>query len=261
MFNYTEIMDEILDDFSIWGFKSHQYPLVIGVWPEEIKWFVELCLCAPTGDFLEVGSHHGGSAVLMAISRQYQDRGPTIFCNDIKFTKTFDRNLFGVGKMAHLINKIEDNSLNLKIHLDELKPSISLAFLDGWHSFRAVVSEFNSIKDYLVDGALLLFHDTEANFHSQVDEYTRRAYSYMDRFLATDMPAVDPNDLKSYHEAERLQDFEIGAAVAWIKEEYELELIEIPDRFKCDYTKITGPPKRGTTGGHNAISALRWKTQ
>jgi predicted O-methyltransferase YrrM len=260
----NDLLENILDHYEIFNFKSHQLPNAVGMWPNELKYLATLAMSVPEGHFLEIGSFCGGSAALLALVRQYQNRGPFLFCNDINFSAfggAFRKNLYKVGKLDKLVQEIECNSKNLDevFRLMNSLQTLNLSFcwLDGFHSYKAVLTEFEAIRPYLVPDSIIAFHDAPPRPYN-MEEAERRALSYHDRWMAEEIPDVDSANLEAYFAAEKQQNFFILEAVAYILNQYpEFSLLEMHTQFECDHTDRTGPYKHGSTSPNNAICAIQ----
>lgn len=263
----NDTIDEIMDDWSIFGYKSHSYPNVAGFWLEEGRNLVELALSAPSGDWAECGSHHGASACLLATAIRNQKLNNRFWAFDIKISPEFKTNVFKKGKFDDIVEPHQGNSANLKdffehwdgiIQLGDM-PQFSFVFLDGWHSFKAVVTEFEAFLPYLVDNAVIALHDCQPREGVILQDVTYRAKAHYDSYMNSDMPDVDSSNLEKYHAAEAAQDFLILEAACYLADKYGLEFIPTPDEYKCDYSHVTGGYKHGGTSPYNSICALRYK--
>ena len=43
-----------------------------------------------------------------------------------------------------------------------IEPGINLLHIDGWHTYRAVSTDFKQFKPLLAPGAIVMFHDVNA---------------------------------------------------------------------------------------------------
>ena len=262
----NNIVQDIMDEFANLGFLSHNYgsngKSAIGMWREEQMYLLDLALRAPYGNFLEVGSFQGGSACLLGGAIIAGERDTKLYCVDIDFSghnNAFDYNVFKRGKFGDVVSLIETNTKYLAEQLDRINDlKIGFAFLDGYHSYKAVVTEFEAIKPYLVDDAIVALHDAQPLNGLHIEDVTYRANIFYNEYMNTEMPDVDSSDLAKYHAMEQKQDFLILEAACYLKSKYNLEFITTPDDYKCDYSHITGGYKHGQTSPYNSILGMRY---
>ena len=238
--------EPVVERFEMLGILPHTKPNAIGLWPNE-----QLCLvwcamqCDPNQHWLEVGSFCGGSTILLGYAQDALEGSGKILAVDLNFNPMFDLNL----KRSKLtqVRKLAGDSLWVlnEIRLDK---DISFAFLDGWHSFRNVVKEFEAIKHWLTDDAIIGFHDVSPKMYTHDNNYINETNNQV---LA---------NYASFIEDES-QNFLIDQAVAYLCVQYNYEIIDIPVREKLSYFKETGLTGwvRGKTSPHNAFTAIRKK--
>lgn len=266
----NEQINEVMDNFSIFGFRSHQYPDVIGLWEEEQRYLVSLALQAPAGNWIEIGSHCGGSACLLATAIRNERPGTKLQCVDIDFEGfggAFKRNVYKKGKFDDVVFTRQLNTKNLKDDLDywgdlgALDKGYSFLYIDGWHTFRAVITEFEAAKPFLVSGAIVAFHDLSPRNTWVLEDAAYRAKANYDIWMKSEMPDIDGGDLQKFHATESQQDFLILEALAYILDNNpEFELLPLPKEFECDYSHLTGGPYRhSSTSPNNALAAIRKK--
>jgi predicted O-methyltransferase YrrM len=272
MNNMNNIVQDIIDDFSNLGFLSHNYgsngKSAIGMWKEEQSYLVDLALQSPQdASWIEVGSFQGGSACLLATAIRHLDANTLngnikLYCVDIDFNghnNAFNYNAFKRGKFGDIISLIETNSKNLASHLDTINDlKIGFVWLDGWHSYKAVMTEFDAIKPYLVPGSIVAFHDAPPRNSWVLPDATWRAHANHAHWMSEEIPDINVKDKSSYHKLEQSQNFEILPAVAYILDKNpEFELLPLPSEYECDYTHIAGHYKQGGTSPQNAVAAIR----
>lgn len=258
----TNCVNEVLDIYSSFGFTSHQYPNVAGMWKEEMESLVWLCEQAPQGSFMEIGSHCGSSAVLMCLAREYLDLGPTVYSVDLNFDAfngMFKRNVYKVGKFNDIHKMIQCNSKRLRLHYDE-KP-LSLCLVDGWHSYKGVLNDFEQIEQYLVDGSYVVFHDVPPRDEKggwDIDYYFNRQKEHRFEWLNSEIPDLDTTDLTKYHGAEGNQDFFIMEAITYIMKSYNYRMIDIPiPAYTPHFDRTGGPYVHGRTSPYHGLCAIQ----
>ena len=240
----------IVEDFDLLGILPHTMPNAIGMWPNE-----QLCLvwCAlqadPAYDWWEIGSFCGGSTVLLGLAKKQGTCYTSVVAVDPAFNPMFDLNIKR-AKLQDVVSKVKATSLDA---LNRNDAPISFAFIDGWHSFKAVVSEFEIMRRCLTDDAIIAFHDVspmvkDLNAKPSGPEYIRDKMSYV---------KANWNTLISETE----QDFRIDEAVIYICEKYGYEVIEIPVQEHITHFQETGLKwwVRGKTSPYNAFVAIRKK--
>ncbi len=262
------------------------YPNAIGLWPEEQLSLLWLALNATAGNFLEIGSFCGGSAVLLNIARRVNCDGPHTICVDRTFTgwnNAFQKNVFRVGKFKDICTTLEIDSADLQSHYKHqfAGQPITLAFIDGWHSFAAILRDFEQIEPFLVTGSFVVFHDVAKQPYSleTLGEFTDRALKYKEEWTAAPLDKWSGKNLgvAEYHQSEAQQDFLLDEAVAYILhsnshkevryedgsvrcQEHEpiYELVSLPsDHYKCDHRDMAGEYVHGRTSPYHGLVALR----
>lgn len=232
------------DEFNI---KNHTLPNAIGMWPNEMECLLWLCLNAPSGDFMEIGSFCGGSAVLMCLARELIGMGPRVVSVDIDFNKygMFDKNI-AAGGFGNISYKLECDSNNIKQQYDG-KP-LSMVFIDGWHSFGQVIRDFYQIKPFLTNGAFIAFHDVSPKMYTKnnelyLKECRQRAIDSFDAWYS------DPE-----------QNFILDEAVSYLLSKENISIVDIPVRYEEFYPRETGLKNwvRGTTSPFNSLVAVQY---
>jgi cephalosporin hydroxylase len=212
----------------------------------------------------------GGSAVLMCLAKRLLGGTGKITSVDIDFSsfqRAFNRNVYRIGKFQDIHTKMEMSSFDLPTRFNQLEgigcpPEFSLAFIDGWHSFKGVLTDFNAVDTYMKPGAIVLFHDTYPQPYPEgkILEFTRDMFKHYDEWMGEELPGDEKfSSQQEYYQAEKKQNFRIDEAVAFILEERPYELINLPtihgqthfDRVK-EYT-------HGTTSPYPGIVAIRKK--
>jgi predicted O-methyltransferase YrrM len=214
---YEEAVKEIIkDEFSLFNFTVHAYPNAIGLWPNEQESLLWLGLNAdPKGNLLEIGSFCGGSAVLLCLARKYLNAGPTVYSVDRGFERIFDHNL---KHFSDLSKKITCDSIELAKHYDG--SPISFAFIDGWHSFKGALTDFQTVEPWLMSNAFVAFHDVawQPLPDGFIDEHYALAKSKYSEWMAEKLP--NNNGIE--------QSYNLGGVVAWLVKEYGYKLVNVP---------------------------------
>lgn len=230
-----------IDQFDMLGILPHTLPNAIGMWPNEQECLVWCTLEAPLNlDWVEVGSFCGGSAAILSLAKR--SGGGSVVAIDVAHKPIFDLNM----KRLEFDNVKKVQSTGVAYLQSNTNP-IGLLFLDGFHSFRSVVAEFEAAQSQLTDDAIICFHDVSpAMWTNSNQTHMRNCYRY----------ALDNwQDLMSSEE----EDFRIDEAIAYICEMHKYKIIEIPIREPLQYYRETGLDcwVRGRTSPHNAFTAIR----
>ena len=251
------------EEFGAFGFTSHQYPNAIGMWPNEQESLLWLALNAPLGNFMEIGSFCGGSAVLLCLAATHDRmKKRKVYSVDRTFTnwnKAFDRNVYRVGGFEDISVKLECDSAELDKHYNG--NPLSLAFIDGWHSFAAVLRDFNTINKWLVPGGYAVFHDVAPQPYKvgDIERYYDRAKANFNQWTAKPLDVWSRKDvsLQEYHQSETEQDFFLDEAVAYIIKEYKFDLVHIPVLDGSTHFDRVPVYKHGTTSPYHGLVAIQ----
>ena len=230
----------LLYKFRTFDIISHWMPNAIGLWPNEQECILWLALNSdPKASWMEIGSFCGGSAVLLCSARRLVGNQPSVYSVDCDFDAhgMFDNNVYNKGGFADLSKKIECDSNNLDEHYNG--DPLSFVFIDGFHSFKQVVNDFNKVKPWLTETATVAFHDVSPDLKSNI----HKEYDYDELFTNED------------------EDFRLDEAVTYILNNNEFELIDIPVKKEIKHFKETELTSwvRGKTSPFNAIAAIRRK--
>lgn len=234
----------VLDRFQDFGIKIHQYPNAIGLWTNEqecLLWSV--FNCDSNLDWMEIGSFHGGSAVLMCLARQMRGNKPHIVSIDRYFDPMFDRNI-ELGGFNKLSKKVQCDSIDFLKHYN--KP-ISFGFIDGWHSFKGSYLDFQQVDKILVSGGMVAFHDVDYfENDQQIEDCYKSAKENFDYYMSEPLPNDNLDE----------QSFNLEDVVAYIINEHSYELVKIPL-----FNGIRRPPNvwKPGTPDTNSYVALRKK--
>jgi len=152
-------------------------------------------------------------------------------------------------KRAKLNNTISQVHLDSFTALRQCATPIGFLFLDGYHSFRNVVTEFELARNNLTNDAVVAFHDCSPNMwtnshQTHIRNCYERAYDNYDQWMES-----------------QEEDFYIDEAIAYICTKYDYKIIDIPIREPLEYHRETGLNEwvRGRTSPHNAFTAIRKK--
>lgn len=227
--------------FRSFGILSHWMPNAIGLWPNEQECLLWLILNSNIeSSWMEIGSFCGGSAVLMCLARQtLTGNKPAVYSVDCDFNKygMFDRNVYEMGGFSAISRKIECDSNELDKHYDG--EPLSFVFIDGFHSFKQVVNDFNTVKPWLTNDAMVAFHDVSPDLGKNVS----RSYNYEELFNSNE------------------EDFRLDEAITYILNNNNFELIDIPVKKQIGHFQETELKSwvRGKTSPFNALAAIRRK--
>lgn len=131
----------------------------------ELRSLYDLAAAATgTGRVLEVGSYFGASSCYLAAALSMH--GGQLYCVDTWANETmpegerdtlaeFARNTRGVAASITTVRKRSD-----EITADDFPLPFDLVFIDADHSYAAVKSDFEKVRDWVKDGGVLAFHDT-----------------------------------------------------------------------------------------------------
>lgn len=243
--NNWPFIEAVMDKFERLGILPHTLPNAIGMWPNEQECLVwTVSQCAPEEDWLEIGSFCGGSSVLLGLARQCMRAEGNVIAVDKAFNPMFDYNV-GRSGVADQIVKVQCDSRKLLQHYNDL---ISFAFIDGFHSFKQVIHDFEVINGIIDEGGVIAFHDVSPMMHTHNQAHMDILYKYVED---------NWNSLMSGNE----QDFRIDEAIALICKDFNYEIIDIPVRQDIKYFKETQLTEwvRGQTSPFNSFTAIRKK--
>ncbi|MDQ6961782.1 MAG: class I SAM-dependent methyltransferase [Mariprofundaceae bacterium] len=135
--------------------------------------FLTLASAVPsaTGEVLEIGSFKGKSTIVLAKSAKHAGdahtglwacdpfTSPTVTCPDLEEDSSFsdfERNLRSADVTAD-VRVFQDYSDQLALTWNT---SLRLLWIDGDHTFAGAKKDFDNFSPWLVDGAIIAFHDT-----------------------------------------------------------------------------------------------------
>ena len=204
--------------FRSFGILSHWLPNAIGLWPNEQECLLWMVLNSDTeADWMEIGSFCGGSAVLMCLARQtLVGNRPSVYSVDCDFDKhgMFDQNVYEMGGFNGLSKKIECDSNELDRYYNG--EPLSFVFIDGFHSFKQVVNDFEKVKPWLTDDAIVAFHDVSPDLHENIN----KSYDYENLFESNE------------------EDFRLDEAVTYIVNNSDFELLDITVKKESTATNL-----------------------
>ena len=233
--------NEAIEHFDQFGILSHQMPNAIGMWPNEIECLMWLCLDSDwdnnEADWMEIGSFCGGSAVAMGCAsiRGVLPRPHKIYSVDLDHNPMFDMNIRRAG-MENMSEKIVCNSNDLDKHYNG--DPLSFVFIDGFHSYRQVIDDFEMVRTWLTDDAIIAFHDVSPNIYSKT--------------------YITPDDHTQLYE-DTSENFCLDEAILYINRYHDYEFIINPMQKDIKHFKETGLTSwvRGKTSPFNSLCAIR----
>lgn len=237
-----DTVDMLYEHFVGMGFNSHIVGgLSSGLWPEETKRLMYAQLIAPKGHSVVLGSHNTTAEGALALCKKYKKDDSNIFGVDLKFGEYSELCAIRSNNRCpeQPIIRWQMNSAEFgATYGDFTQETIGLVLIDSYHSFKHIISEFNSIKPYLMEGSIVLFHDNS-------DIYPKRGLPY------------------NYESAimDDSENFLCDEAMSYILDNNpDFEEIELPGP-KCEHYQETGLTKwvRGTTSPFNALGVIRLK--
>lgn len=255
-----DFVQEIMFDFDRFGFMEHQFPNAIGMWTEEQESLVWCCNNVDANmNWVEIGSFMGGSAVLMCLARQKLNNKPSVISVDIDFDKwnrAFDKNVYRVGKFNKIHKKIEKSSWSLTS--GDLGP-LSLAFIDGWHSFKGAYLDFKIVNQNMVKNGIVLFHDVAKQPYepNAIDKYYQKYLSNKKELEEEVLPTGKFANDNEYFAAEKKQNFYLDEVVAVIVKEHDYEIVELPTIYGQTHWDRVSDYVHGSTSPYPSIVALR----
>ena len=243
--NNWPFIEAVMDKFERLGILPHTLPNAIGMWPNEQECLVwTVSQCAPEKDWLEIGSFCGGSSVLLGLARQCMRAEGNVIAVDKAFNPMFDYNV-GRSGVADQIVKVQCDSSKLLQHYNDL---ISFAFIDGFHSFKQVIHDFEAINGIIDEGGVIAFHDVSPKMYTHDHYYLSELHNGVLHSWESLMSSTE-------------EDFMIDQAIAYICITYDYEIIDIPIRQNIKYFKETRLTEwvRGQTSPFNSFTAIRKK--
>jgi predicted O-methyltransferase YrrM len=132
--------------------------------PQELETLYQLARgCPEQSAILEIGSYLGASSCYLGAG--IKQRGGTLFCVDTWHNQTMpegEQDTFAqfrnnTAGMTNTVVAIRKRSVELTAN--DLRFPLELVFIDGDHSYDAVKADFETIRPWLADEAVVAFHD------------------------------------------------------------------------------------------------------
>lgn len=182
------IITSIYQDFVGYGLNSHfPGPNTLGLFPEEIFRLIWCELENDNNNSAVLGSHNGGSELIIALTKRYKGDKSQIFSVDIKFGDFFElnrtrlKNKTGIELVKWEIDSKEFGQLYGAFTSDNL----GLVLIDSLHKFSHIIGEFNGIKNLIVEDGIVLFHDCSPIYPKAGIPYSKEMFNtdYEDFFV------------------------------------------------------------------------------
>lgn len=245
---YEENITGLIYEFEKFNIKTHApNQNSCGMWFNEREVLLWAALNSPqtSSNWVEIGSNHGGSSVLLCLASNLLPHQPILHTVDIEYGQFFDQNISN-GGFWNKVRKICGTSRTFK---ECYSKPISFAFIDGFHSFKWVVEDFENIKDNLVDGAYIAFHDCSPHIIKENN------ISYKEACLKS------AQENYSKWMEDQSHNFLVDEAICYLQNKYRLEHVLVPIRKYEFYPKETGLSKweKGTTSPYNSLEILIYR--
>jgi len=215
--------NQIFQDVQKLGFNVHSEPNPIGLSHDEQKTIAYYALQSmPTSNWLEIGSFCGGSACIISKAMIKSGFENKLICIDrsnefiVQFWYNVKRN-----ETENYVIRVSEDSYKVE---DLLKiPKLSFAFIDGWHSFKHALIDFEIVNDKLEENSFVLFHDTDGLTKENFDNYLENCKINYDFWMKEPVPHPDCHG----------QTYNVTDCCAYILDKYKnYELVEIPQEYK-----------------------------
>ena len=231
-------IDDVMERFKLFNIKHHWMPNAIGMWPNECECLLWCAIHAQDGDWVEIGSFCGGSAVLLNVLGNTTGK---IHCVDIEFNNVFYHNVHSTGRFYDTVLH-ECDSSDLRRDYDD--GPVSFALIDGFHSYQQVLWDFFELEPLLVEGAIIAFHDLSPKMWDQT--------------CRLGLQVTNPQFDREHNRTG--EDFRLDEAVSYIlRTRPRWEWIDIPVKNKethFDETHLT-EWVRGKTSPFTSLGAIR----
>jgi predicted O-methyltransferase YrrM len=117
--------------------------------------------------YLEIGAYCGGSASLVSTNENVSK----VYSIDIGHPIPKEVSIKNVNKFKHSNCEYEYFHGNSRLNstIEKVKssvPEIDVFFIDGDHSYNAVIEDFNNYKDLVSKGGVIVFDDYHDKIHS-----------------------------------------------------------------------------------------------
>jgi cephalosporin hydroxylase len=236
----------VFEQFKSYGIFPHiTSGASIGMWPEEQQLLHDLVKDDQVKDldWLEIGTWNGGSFVLLnEIKRTYGFKGKIIGVDPAP--SPYLELLFKRANVSEDNKFIKDYSDNIPNYAGAIFDTLGFVFIDGLHSFKQILVDFNAVRPYLADGAIVAFHDCSP--HIQRAEYRKERLEW-----AT-------GEGREYLEQTTHEDFFCDEAYCVIEEQFGLEHIDCQiECFHPNETRLNSWV-RGKTSPSSSLAAMRY---
>lgn len=207
MIKYDYAIREVLGQFDKLGFQVHGAPNPIGMYENEQKALLWAAMQSNLHyDWLEIGSFYGGSAALLGLTLKTNNSKAKLYSVDRwRFDGAFHTNMTNAGLLQTVV-EINCDSFYLCQNYPTHSPLLSLVFIDGWHSFKAVIHDFEAIAPFLIRGAHVVFHDCVIANQRSLEFHHARSLEHYEHNMQERLPNVNP----------QAQTYGIERAVAYI---------------------------------------------
>lgn len=157
-----EIIEKLYEKFVGMGLGTHiPNNNSCGLWPLEVQRLMWAELNQPNKVSVIIGSHNGASELAIGIVKDYKGDKSNIISVDICFGDYYELN------RNRLKNRLGIELVKWEMDSREFRDTyglftnepVGLAFLDGYHSYNFVISDFLQIKDFLIKDSIVAFHD------------------------------------------------------------------------------------------------------
>jgi len=242
----SSVHSKVLQQFNSYGIHPHNPNNGIGMWPEEQELFLKLYSesCPPEDHcklYLEIGTHNGGSVILAeTYDCLMRNKLDMYACFDPEESPWWKINKYRANSTAQLFLDKSDN-----IHKRFNKDGnfiFDFAFIDGFHSYKQVLIDFEQVFPIMKKGGIVAFHDASPRI--QKEEKRKEILQF-----AKD----NEQDLLNTN----YEDFYVDEAYCQILEKYLVEHIDC--EIECFHPRETRLNSwiRGKTSPHSALAAVR----
>lgn len=216
----------------------HHHPYGLGMWREELLDLLAHAKENVGENFLEIGSWNGFSSVaLCLIQSLVPDESKKVFSVDASFSPFYDLHL----KRSRVTNNVKCEVSSFDLDLRD-KGLFSFAFIDGYHSYSAIINDFYKVLPYLTEKCTICFHDVSPMLFDP---------SYLDK-----MKEVVEHTQR--WESSTYEDFRLDEAIGRILVENPEFYPDNKNKTDCEYINRTGRPQwiRGMTSSYNSLFAI-----
>lgn len=169
-----QTINKIINNIRNLGYRTHAYPLPIGLTEEEQRVIAKYALSSRAdGIFMETGTFFGGSSCILWYCA-FENKIPIVVSIDPFQVKPIDRGLGSVQNFNNMVKKVGSDSIARLCNMESQKSRewykenvdqpISFFFIDGDHRYVGCKGDFDYYKDLLLPGAYVAFHDCNNPF-------------------------------------------------------------------------------------------------